>query len=1022
MSTELGTYSFLPWLRQGLAGRITEQDGDTNATSRASVHVQLDLHGEPVGDGQPLLTSIGRDVQLYGPGDVIGLDRRVIMREEPRGWITDVEPNFLAHVEFYDESLPWRYTPAAPDPAELRLRPWLTLVVLEEVPDGNPPEFTEGGHVTGRPLPHIDLADLALLPPAADLWAWAHVHLNTDLATTPGADVPEALRALLDEHPDRAYSRLICPRRLRTGAAYHAFLVPTFETGRLAGLGLDPATAPYATASAWAPYPDGHRPASSSMPIYHRWYFRTGAERDFETLVRLLEPRPVDNRVGVRDLDVRDPGQNLPGIDDPALGGMLKLGGALRVPRANFSEQEWEVVERYENWADADEAQPFRTALGAWLTLPDDYQSEGGDPDPLITAPIYASWHALTRRLLVDRDGTPADPDDNWVHELNLDPRHRVAAGFGTRVVQDQQERFMAAAWEQVGDVLAANRRIRFAQLAMEVAALWQAEQLAPLAAARPGRLLAITAPTHRHVRHDGVTVRHLRTGSLVPPALTSAAMRRLTRPGSRLMRSLLFDKNVRPDNLVERVNEALVSAAPLRPTPPGLVTTDDLADAAGDGALDVIRPESLTREMLDRTKRLPDFAITEPGGRDHFEPGERDSETAVKLKEALRGWHDLHTAGAAIDAKQPKPGPVDLPGLAGGVVAALDPLVTVPRRTWYGISVPPRITEQLDEDFGEVMAYPEFDVPMYESLKDISAELFLPNLDLIQQNTLTLLETNQKFIESYLVGLNHEFGRELLWREYPTDQRGSFFRQFWDPRGAVTPAGLTEDERRELLRDIPPINTWLRHSGLGEHDHREQQVEAEEEVVLVIRGELLKKYPNAVIYAQKAQWPGGDQTKERELVPLTPAQEADPPRSVLRTPLYAAKIDPDITFLGFDLTVAEAHTGAGWFFVIRERPGEARFGLDLARDPATLAQTVNDLVWSDTGTQPGGFLPACALGPPLPLDPVGPGEAEKEDQHDEDVAVAATPASAARWAYLLYQAPVMVAVHATEMLGEPDA
>ncbi|MFT3901538.1 MAG: hypothetical protein QM727_00020 [Niabella sp.] len=26
-------------------------------------------------------------------------------------------------------------------------------------------------------------------------------------------------------------------------------------------------------------------------------------------------------------------------------------------------------------------------------------------------------------------------------------------------------------------------------------------------------------------------------------------------------------------------------------------------------------------------------------------------------------------------------------------------------------------------------------------------------------------METNQKFIESYMVGLNHEFSRELLWR-----------------------------------------------------------------------------------------------------------------------------------------------------------------------------------------------------------------------------------------------------------------
>ena len=78
-------------------------------------------------------------------------------------------------------------------------------------------------------------------------------------------------------------------------------------------------------------------------------------------------------------------------------------------------------------------------------------------------------------------------------------------------------------------------------------------------------------------------------------------------------------------------------------------------------------------------------------------------------------------------------------------------------------------------------MAYPGIDLPMYEPLKAISAELFLPNINLIEQNSITLLETNQKFIEAYMVGLNHEFARELLWREYPTDQRGSYFRQFWD-------------------------------------------------------------------------------------------------------------------------------------------------------------------------------------------------------------------------------------------------
>ncbi len=38
--------------------------------------------------------------------------------------------------------------------------------------------------------------------------------------------------------------------------------------------------------------------------------------------------------------------------------------------------------------------------------------------------------------------------------------------------------------------------------------------------------------------------------------------------------------------------------------------------------------------------------------------------------------------------------------------------------------------------------------------------------------------------IEWFRRYLNHEMSRELLWREFPTDQRGTYSSQFWDPRG----------------------------------------------------------------------------------------------------------------------------------------------------------------------------------------------------------------------------------------------
>ena len=88
--------------------------------------------------------------ELIGPGDVLGINPQEIIRTEPRGWVTDFEPNFLAFVEFYDEDFPWRYTPAAREAATHRLTPWLTLLVLKES------EF-DRDRTPGRPLSSVSI-------------------------------------------------------------------------------------------------------------------------------------------------------------------------------------------------------------------------------------------------------------------------------------------------------------------------------------------------------------------------------------------------------------------------------------------------------------------------------------------------------------------------------------------------------------------------------------------------------------------------------------------------------------------------------------------------------------------------------------------------------------------------------------------------------------------------------------------------------------------------------------------------
>ncbi len=132
-------------------------------------------------------------------------------------------------------------------------------------------EFTDAKNLLGRPLPFIEVPDASTkFTPFDQLWAWGHVHVNGGMGGDPNDTA--ALAAKLDQtvraDRDQAYSRLLCPRILKANAGYHAFLIPSFETGRLAGLGKDPAAAPFATHSAWEGY--GGSEEDAFFPFYHR--------------------------------------------------------------------------------------------------------------------------------------------------------------------------------------------------------------------------------------------------------------------------------------------------------------------------------------------------------------------------------------------------------------------------------------------------------------------------------------------------------------------------------------------------------------------------------------------------------------------------------------------------------------------------------------------------------------------------------------------------------------------------------
>lgn len=1083
MAVEVAKYQFQSWVRKGISTQISEQDalGIAGAVlppaERASV---------PIGVSVNAAAMDPKEFALIGPGDIIGIHRDMVVRTEPRARTANFEPNYLAFIEFYDEDFPWRYTPAKPDGD--RLRPWILLLVLKAS------EFARDDQRI--PLPVVTVRKKEALPRADETWLFAHAHLEQPIPESELSDLErylKALQATLTTDPDRMYSRLMSPRHLEPNTAYHAFLVPAFEVGRLAGLKMSTAGVP-AQQPAW----DGS--AGTELPFYYDWSFTTGEKADFESLVELIEPRVLDEKIGIRSMDCTKPGFVLVESDGRARLGPLGVAMELPAPAPSVQGLEGALkTDRTKSRPVAFTPNAFQDELQILVNLPETIATDTSAPpgpdddflnDPVVTLPFYGQNHARQHKsdtVLLDVSKT------GWYHDLNRDPRTRVPAGFGTRVIQKHQEKFMRRAWQQVQKVYDANRTIRGYQFTMQVCMRYTERFFAVLS---EPRLMAVTAPLHAKVLGSPTTIRHQLLASTLRAPVFGSAFRRLTRPGGKLAQR--FGAGGTPLDygaLVSAVNSGRVNPAPPRQTPAGLPSVDGLATAIAPTTLPawlqfllrnrvaalvvvlalllviglagaplalvalaavaamagvayltqlarnrelrtatakVLTDPGTAMEVIAATPPRPDFTVPAPQALDVPTPAPGPVPGPVPLPTPGRTPQsdsveaaNFRRAAIEIEQRLSIRAPVAAPLLAFDIgngslklSRAIDPRRSFPHRLSALVSLP-NLSLDKPEEIVDAMAHPDFEDAMYAHLRDISKELLIPNLDLIPPNTISLLETNPKFIESYLVGLNHEMARELLWREYPTDMRGSYFRQFWEVKGVNNPDTPADAEQ---LKDVTKLHTWQSTSPLGGHRPKpgpNADVQpGQKQLVLVVRGELLKRYPNTVIYAQKAIDNGkGDKVIfDKDMTPLQFDQH-------LKFPLFRAEIDPDLRFFGFDLTIEKArgtvesndfrNDKLGWFFVIQEVPGEPRFGMDVSYQPTRDTNdnpaddprdTWNNLAWNSFGAAEPQFV-ARSPAPSFPR----PNTAE----------LTAHPwgANAAQMAYIMFQTPVMVAVHASEML-----
>jgi hypothetical protein len=958
---DAANYVFLPWVRQGAASSIQVPDRTPGQRGAVSVSVKLQINN----DAQP----IQQDVRLYGPGDVTGIDQQQIVRTEPRHLSMDFEPNYFPAIEFDRPDFPWLLTPAKADATGV-LRPWLCLVVVKKH-DGV--SLRTGGNLT---LPVLEIKSPAIpddeLPDLSESWAWAHAQVA---GSSPDKS---ALQNSLAGDPALTVSRLLCPRRLDPLTHYIACVVPTFELGAKAGLGQpirrdaevddEKELKPAWVAGA----------ATVMLPVYFHWEFRTGTSGDFEALVGLLKPADLRDipKLGKRQVDISHAFGKLGVVPT---GTTLELEGALRVP--NSPADEWSNTTK----------SPFQTELKKildepWLMIQEDQQSK----DPVVAPPIYGCWQAARHTVNIT---AAAAASMTWLDELNLDPRHRAIAALGTQVIQTQQEQLMASAWEQLGEIERINQIRRQAQLGRAVNTVYYTKHFKRFS---PETLLKVAASAQaRVVVEDANKKRALLskriTDSAMPDRAISAPLRRLSSPRNPI-NTRFRTAEVRPISVLAKLNTPL-QLARFQMSEVGLVKIDDVAIQVPATTLllnQIVRFDRAISALDTAPKLGNDFTIAPEGQVRillNFARGATaDSKTAETFRKTAKDLHTYLQKAFTPPTTGGTAAAINLPEIAKSLLLSVNPETTIKSRVQASLVIATD-TKQTDDPLEPIMDEPKFPQPMYEALRDLSQDFLFPGLEHVPPNTVTLLLPNPKFVESFLVGLNAEMGHELLWRNYPTDQRGTYFQQFWD----------TEDDTK---LDIAPITEWDDRK-LGDNTPNTSGT-----LVLLIRGELLRRYPNTVIYAVPAILKDGKLT-------LSPKAEDE------RPPLFRGTLKPDVTFLGFTLTDAEAlgkppHNPNGWFFVIQQQPTEPRFGMDEAKfdkpESPSKPKTWNELSWRHLANTEADLkdLSHAELNSIKKLFP-------NIDKEKIDNAIWSK--NSAHQAYITMQRPVRIAVHARDIL-----
>lgn len=367
----------------------------------------------------------GKEIQVLGPADVKSLRENAVSFQFPaEDSSVPIFKGYVPFIEFHEADLPWRYSPV--NVSDDDFRPWMTLIAVkeEEMETMVMPDYTKAARfkISSEERYREIFPDKNLAAKAA------HVQKES-------------------EEPDSiGISRILCTSTLAEGCRYVALLIPSYELGRLSGLGQSlEGTALGRMAWEDTLQAQMSRPEGLCFPVFRKWKFRTSTVRaDFTTLASLLKFTGVEDYAKLKtrlDVDISNSGLDHEGKEQDSV---------IDVPVA---------LKALEDTKPREESAAYTEALEELLELnPVLEENTSGtinmDEDPWVVPPVYGARHMLTGK---DGFGNAGDP----VTEVNLRLRNRIAAGLGGMVVSKNQEEFVNRAWNKVTKINSLNRQIR---------------------------------------------------------------------------------------------------------------------------------------------------------------------------------------------------------------------------------------------------------------------------------------------------------------------------------------------------------------------------------------------------------------------------------------------------------------------------------------------------------------------------------------------------------------------------------